>query len=808
MNAEEDVNFTEAELSSLTLDSNHSSLTGELFSAGPYRSLTPVLQKSLHSSNYSSKEPSLAGDMDEKDDSIEFEDRILKSVGNTSTVSSGVHTPVELTAPSTPDKENITTSEKENTSSTLFGGETTSEDNFLSNNASVESSRQLFANGPGNDDFLSPSKEVYKDFPSLEKQETSKSIPLVNNELKTLNPETPQVDNNFFDPQQSANQQPSAYQEYGMQANTVNQNNTTAEYGMQASTTAYNTTQMTSSQGPNMSQLQYPYANQEESQTNQSSLYTTPMYSPNNTPSNTVPMYSPNNTASPYANNALSSSNQPQVYNENNTVSQYVNQQSGPATLNTTNNLMEKAKTSSPYQATNIFSNNQSSSNEQINNFGAMNINPSNNDSLNNSQSNVSSMNQSNPSGLFIPSMYNNSQDNTAQNTNHYFTPTATSATNSSTNQHLFTPSAKLDSSQNLSTSNYYSNPHQTTNQSTYLSSPQGQQLHYDQHQTTNLTNPNVANANGSYQVRNEQGMWQWLKNTVVNKEWSEGAETIKKQIKNAADSVLTTLDPGMEEFLKPVLNIGVSSQNMSVLLGMKQGFTNDHCTAVVKGQHLLQTTDGPLLPVGFESVMKSVYSSLEYLSKVNFEFPSHHIVVTTQTFITELVAGSWSALACVGLKDINRNLILYSFSQPISLPIEIVTHAYNRTLQNGQTEFTGYDISLEEAVKLHIPYTKDQDWCLMLSGISLQQLISNTARGLSYDYKRNTVGSKNTYQQTVYQPSSTYNQTTMNYANDQAVMNYNNDQTTMNYNNDQTTMNYAQSNNKQEEFSVSFNGF
>jgi len=38
--------------------------------------------------------------------------------------------------------------------------------------------------------------------------------------------------------------------------------------------------------------------------------------------------------------------------------------------------------------------------------------------------------------------------------------------------------------------------------------------------------------------------------------------------------------------------------------------------------------------------------------------------------------------------------------------------------------------------------------------------------------------------------------------------MNYNNDQTTMNYNNDQTTMNYAQSNNKQEEFSVSFNGF
>lgn len=45
------------------------------------------------------------------------------------------------------------------------------------------------------------------------------------------------------------------------------------------------------------------------------------------------------------------------------------------------------------------------------------------------------------------------------------------------------------------------------------------------------------------------QGIWQWIKNTV-NKDWSEGAQNFKKQIKNATDSVLTTLDPGMEEYL------------------------------------------------------------------------------------------------------------------------------------------------------------------------------------------------------------------------------------------------------------------
>lgn len=44
------------------------------------------------------------------------------------------------------------------------------------------------------------------------------------------------------------------------------------------------------------------------------------------------------------------------------------------------------------------------------------------------------------------------------------------------------------------------------------------------------------------------QGIWQWIKN-AVNKDWSQ-VEDIKRQIKHAADSVLTTLDPGMEEYL------------------------------------------------------------------------------------------------------------------------------------------------------------------------------------------------------------------------------------------------------------------
>lgn len=74
--------------------------------------------------------------------------------------------------------------------------------------------------------------------------------------------------------------------------------------------------------------------------------------------------------------------------------------------------------------------------------------------------------------------------------------------------------------------------------------------------------------------------------------------------------------------------------------------------------------------------------------------------------------------MVCVGLKDPQRNFLLHTFSQPIPLPTECVTIAYNRTLQNVAEQFVGYDITIDEAVKLHIPFTNEKDWCSALTGM------------------------------------------------------------------------------------------
>ena len=81
---------------------------------------------------------------------------------------------------------------------------------------------------------------------------------------------------------------------------------------------------------------------------------------------------------------------------------------------------------------------------------------------------------------------------------------------------------------------------------------------------------------------------------------------------------------------------IGVATQDISILHGVKQGFTKIFGVTDVKGQSLPPAS--PILPVGFQAATNSVTETLEYCTNVRFGFNTQqYYIVATKTFLVQL---------------------------------------------------------------------------------------------------------------------------------------------------------------------------
>ncbi|XP_065059857.1 protein PRRC1-A-like isoform X4 [Rhopilema esculentum] len=206
-----------------------------------------------------------------------------------------------------------------------------------------------------------------------------------------------------------------------------------------------------------------------------------------------------------------------------------------------------------------------------------------------------------------------------------------------------------------------------------------------------------------------------------------------KSKIENATDTVLTTLDPGMEEYLNPVVHLAIGSQDSNIMQAIRQGFKNVFGHTAAKG-HGVQHSYARL-PIGFDLATKSVTEKLDAITAIDFKFNQPYVHVAIQPFLTELQQGRWSCMLCLAIRDCSKQIQLQTFSQPIQIPSQCISIAYNKTSQ--EVAQYGLDVDIDEAVRLYQPYANDQDWCSTLTGIKLETVITMAAQGLAAEYRR-----------------------------------------------------------------------
>ncbi|CAN7988929.1 unnamed protein product [Ixodes hexagonus] len=218
-------------------------------------------------------------------------------------------------------------------------------------------------------------------------------------------------------------------------------------------------------------------------------------------------------------------------------------------------------------------------------------------------------------------------------------------------------------------------------------------------------------------------GVWGWFKgNDFLNK--------VAEKAKNSVDSMITTLDPGMKEF---ICNGG--SVKMVRIIGHVRNFSVRKI-----GRRLGTTTVFPNeyieLPIGYKAPCKERAVSIGRNTPPSSPSSSPRGAIERENMASHLCACSWFDLNCLVLKDNGNNVHVHTFGQATPVPADIVAEIQDRTPADYPLRWCGLAVTVGEVAgpRLCVPQS---EWRAVLGGVGDAQLIASAAYTLATLYRR-----------------------------------------------------------------------
>lgn len=225
-------------------------------------------------------------------------------------------------------------------------------------------------------------------------------------------------------------------------------------------------------------------------------------------------------------------------------------------------------------------------------------------------------------------------------------------------------------------------------------------------------------------------GVWGWFKgNDFLNK--------VAEKAKNSVDSMITTLDPGMKEFIYSGGDIDVlvaSDDELRVIGPIREAFQKVFGRATVTGISMLPSNMAPQ-PVGFAAGLQAAEDKITSLQQTGRASPAQP-TIAIENFIAEMTSESWFDLCCLVLKDGTHNVCLHTFGQPTPVPAEVVAEIQDRTPADYPLRWCGLAVTVGEVAgpRLCVPQS---EWRALLGGVGDAQLIASAAYTLATLYRR-----------------------------------------------------------------------
>lgn len=229
-------------------------------------------------------------------------------------------------------------------------------------------------------------------------------------------------------------------------------------------------------------------------------------------------------------------------------------------------------------------------------------------------------------------------------------------------------------------------------------------------------------------------GLLTWVKGAVA----SGGIlQRVAEKAKNSVDSMITTLDPQMKEYLKSGgdLYIVVASDKDVKVSPIREAFQTVFGKATVVG-FAAQSDVTAAQPVGYAAAYAAAKQRLADLRSRHSEITNNVPLVAVESFLHEAIADRWYEMSLMILSQPSLGVELQVQSQGAGVPSAAVSAAAAATAPSYPHAQTGYSLTVGSimADSLQVPHT---DWQEASTGVSRREILLLAAKSLAGSYKR-----------------------------------------------------------------------
>uniref|UniRef100_A0A182VUF7 NTPase_I-T domain-containing protein n=1 Tax=Anopheles minimus TaxID=112268 RepID=A0A182VUF7_9DIPT len=219
------------------------------------------------------------------------------------------------------------------------------------------------------------------------------------------------------------------------------------------------------------------------------------------------------------------------------------------------------------------------------------------------------------------------------------------------------------------------------------------------------ILNPEPVAAALSPITQGGSALFGWMKGAVSG---SGILQKVAEKAKNSVDTIVTTLDPQMKEYINSGgdTEVIVASDKDDKVRPIREAFQTVFGKATIIGLPA-QAVGIAAQPVGFAAGLKGAEHRINSIRAENPRVDDHLPVVAVENFVVELFPDQWFEAGAIVLFDYAKNILLKTVTQMTPIPLPVITALQADTPEDYMLKDTGFAVTVGSVMARNLNFPR-----------------------------------------------------------------------------------------------------